>query len=285
MSTELSELEGAVELWRSRGWPAIEALVVSGSGLAVDLGSNLGMEAPLVDFLPFDARGIDGHPLNLQILEPSPGRFVCYQRGRLHSYQGFDAHQTVFSIRLAALLGAKRLIMSNAAGGLRDSQKPGDLVLISDHINLIGLNPLRGKLPSDWGPQFPDMVFGYHPELRRLAHTIAQQEGIALDDGVYVGVAGPSYETPAEVRMLRALGADLVGMSTVLEVIAANHMGMRCLCFSLVTNLGAGVSGEAIDHAEVMVAGKEAEPKIRQLIGKLIESEELYARAVGSTDQ
>ena len=115
--TQVSELKGAVEQWRSRGWPTVDALVVSGSGLAVDLGSNLGMEAPLVDFFPFDARGIDGHPLTLQILEPSPGRFVCYQRGRLHSYQGFDAQQTVFSIRLAALLGAKRLIMSNAAGG------------------------------------------------------------------------------------------------------------------------------------------------------------------------
>lgn len=245
------------------------------------------MEGPLADFLPFDARGIDGHPLTLQILEPFPGSFVCYQRGRLHSYQGFDAHQTVFPIRLAALLGAKRLIMSNAAGGLRGSQKPGDLVLISDHINLIGLNPLRGQLPAEWGPQFPDMVFAYHPSLRRLAHAIGQQEGISLAEGVYAGVAGPSYETPAEVQMLRSIGADLVGMSTVLEVIAANHLGMRCLCFSLVTNLGAGVSGEALDHADVMAAGKEAEPKVQQLIGKLIECDELYApqKETGSVER
>ena len=121
------------------------------------------------------------------------------------------------------------------------------------------------------------MVFAYDLGLRRLAHAIGQREGISLDEGVYAGVAGPSYETPAEVWMLRALGADLVGMSTVLEVIAANHIGMRCLCFSLVTNLGAGVSGKALDHAEVMAAGKEAEPQIQQLISKLIASDELYA--------
>jgi purine-nucleoside phosphorylase len=277
VETILSDLEGAVAKWRTKGWPEIEALVVSGSGLAVDLHSPIGMEGPLADFLPFDAQGIDGHPLHLQILEPSPGRFICYQRGRLHSYQGFDAHQTVFPIRLAALMGAKRLIMSNAAGGLRDRQSPGDLVLISDHINLIGLNPLRGQLPPAWGPQFPDMVFAYDPELRQLAHAIGQEDDISLQEGVYAGVAGPSYETPAEVRMLRTMGADLVGMSTVLEVIAANHIGMSCLCFSLVTNLGAGVSGEALDHSEVMAAGKQAEPKIQHLIGRLIESEELFA--------
>jgi purine-nucleoside phosphorylase len=217
-----------------------------------------------------------GHPLEVEILQPRPGCPILYQRGRVHSYQGYDAHQTVFMVRLAALLGARTLVMTNAAGGLRPHHRPGDLVLLSDQLNLSGLNPLRGELPTSWGPQFPDMSDCFDPALRRLTRDKAEALGIDLLDGVYAGLAGPSYETPAEVRMLAALGADAVGMSTVLEVIAARHMGVRCLVISLITNPGAGVTGEPLDHEEVLVAGRDAASKLETLLAAVLGDEALY---------
>ena len=278
MSDPQSDLEWAVGRWQQLGWPKPAVILVSGSGLAVDLGAESSHEAPLSDWLPFPTHSIEGHPLHTQILEPQPGLPVLYQKGRLHSYQGYDAHQTVFMIRLAALLGARYLIMSNAAGGLNPNYRPGDLVLIRDHINLIGLNPLRGQIPPAWGPQFPDMSRAYDDELRSAARHAATDSGLELAEGVYAAVAGPSYETPAEVRMLQVLGADLVGMSTALEIIAARHMGLRCLGVSLVANMAPGVSAGATDHAEVLEAAAAAAEQLRAVLIKLFGSPALAVR-------
>ena len=272
VSDPKKDLQWAVTRWEESGWPRPAAILVSGSGLAVDLGPTIGDQVPLAHWLPFPTHQVEGHPLQTQIIEPRPGFPVLYQRGRLHSYQGYDAHQTVFMVRLAALLGARVLIMTNAAGGLNPDYQPGNLVLIRDHLNLIGLNPLRGQIPESWGPQFPDMGRAYDAELRSAARDAAAGLGLDLAEGVYAAVAGPSYETPAEVNMLRALGADLVGMSTALEIIAARHMGLRCLAVSLVANMAPGVSAGATEHADVLKAAEAAAQQLRDIMPRLFES-------------
>lgn len=263
-------LRDAIDRYDALGWPRPRVALVSGSGLAVDLGSSSHGPVPLQELIPFPIHGIEGHPLQVELLQPAGGRSVLYFRGRLHSYQGYTASQTVLPVRLARLLGAEVLLMTNAAGGLREDLAPGDLVLIEDHVNLTGLNPLRGKPPEEWGPRFPDMVTAYDPALRELIRKVAAELGIEVSSGVYAGVAGPSYETPAEVRMLRTLGGDVTGMSTVLEIIAAHHMGTRCAVVSLVTNAAAGVTGEALDHEEVLEAGRTAAVDVKRLLTHLI---------------
>jgi len=265
------ELRHAVESWDAAGWPRPSTLLVSGSGLAVDLlPDRASHRQPLQRLLPFALHSIEGHPLTVELLGADAGRPVVYQRGRVHSYQGYDAAQTVFHVRLAALLGAERLIMTNASGSLRPEIEPGRLVLVQDHINLIGLNPLSGSPPESWGPRFPDMSDAYSPALRQRAREIAEAHQIDLYEGVYAGVAGPSFETPAEVAMLRGAGADLVGMSTVLEVIAARHMGMECLCLSMVSNHAAGTGGATLDHAEVLETGRAVAGQVKSLLEGLL---------------
>ena len=268
---ELSvQLREAVDKWDRLGWPRPKVAVVSGSGLAVDLGEVVRGPLAMEYFLPFSCHPVEGHPHEVVVIEPLPGRPVLYQRGRLHSYQGYSASESVFPVRLAALLGVKVLILSNATGGLRPEQRPGDLVLIRDHLNLSGLNPLRGQLPPEWGPRFPDMSVAYDPELRRLVKEAAERLGIPLTEGVYAGLAGPSYETPSEVKMLQMLGGDVAGMSLVLEVIAARHMGIRCLAISMVSNPGAGMTDAPIDHNDVLIAAQIAAANLQRLLGEVL---------------
>jgi purine-nucleoside phosphorylase len=277
MSEDLAgPLREGVERYRRLGWPVPEVLVVSGSGLAVELGEPVSAPVGLQELLPFPIHAVVGHPLQVEPLRLG-GRTVLYQRGRLHSYQGYSAAETVFMVRLARLLGAEVLMMTNAAGGLDPRLPPGRLALIEDHLNLTGLNPLRGEIPAEWGPRFPDMVAAYDVTLRELAREKAAGLGIELGGGVYAGLAGPSYETPAEVRMLRSLGAHLAGMSTVLEVIAARHMGLRCLCLSLVSNPAAGVAEGPLVHEEVLAAGRAAGEDVRRLLTALLEDPRLVA--------
>ncbi len=274
----VKELETAVRAWDHLGWPRPHGLVVAGSGLAAtELGRSVAGPLSWGELLPFPVRGIDGHPLEIELLEPRPGRYVLFSRGRLHAYQGYTAAQVVFSVRLLALLGAKVLLLTNSSGGLHPTQQAGDLVLLRDHLNFSGLNPLTGIFPPSWGPQFPDMSQAYDPVLRQQLLAIAAREGIPLSEGVYCCMAGPSYETPAEVKMLRLLGGDVVGMSTVLEVIAARHMGLRCAALSLVSNPGAGVTDEVLDHADVLVRGREASAKISRLLSRLLAHPDLLA--------
>jgi purine-nucleoside phosphorylase len=264
------ELRTAAQAWTDRGWPVPHAFVVSGSGLATDLGTPVVPATPWKELLPFDVRGIEGHPLTLELIEVAPGRVVASSRGRLHAYQGYTAAQVVFPLRLLRLLGADVLLMTNSSGGLHADHKPGTMVLLRDHVNMMGLNPLYGRFPESWGPQFPDMNQAYDPGLRRLLKACAGELGFELEEGVYAGMAGPSYETPAEVRMLQTLGADTVGMSTVLEVIAGHHMGMRCGCVSVVSNPAAGVTDEVLDHADVLARAKSAAQRVGRLFSKAL---------------
>lgn len=266
-----AELALAISAWDERHWPRPDTLVVSGSGLAVDLRPDLQIERVLLEeILPFAVQPIEGHPLSFEILGGEGLPTVAYQRGRVHTYQGYDAAQAVFHVRLAALLGARTLVMTNAAGSLRSEIGPGQLVAISDHLNLIGLNPLRGKVPEGWGPHFPDMTEPYDGDLRSRVIGIAGRAGIELHEGVYAGVAGPSYETPAEIHMLEKMGAHLVGMSTVLEVIAARHMGLRCLAISMVSNHASGIGDGALVHDEVLEVGRISADRIRTILEEFL---------------
>lgn len=267
--------KSAVERYDMLGWPRPEVVLVSGSGLGVDVGERTHGPLQLEFLLPFGTHAIEGHAHQVEVFEPVPGRPVLYYKGRIHSYQGYDANETVFPVRLGALLGAKVLVMTNATGGLRTHYRPGDLVLIRDHLNLTGMTPLRGQLPPEWGPRFPDMTAAYDARLRDLARRTAHDLGIPLEEGVYAGLSGPAYETPAEVKMLQVLGGDVAGMSTVLEVIAARHMGMRCLCISMVSNPGAGLSDAPVTHEEVLEAGRGAAEKLRALLGAVLRDPEL----------
>lgn len=195
---------------------------------------------------------------------------VAVMSGRFHLYEGYTARQVTSGIRLFRELGVKRVVLTNAAGGINPEYAKGALVLISDHINLQGANPLVGANDSNLGPRFPDMTEAYSPELRELARETAEELGIAIDEGVYAAVLGPSYETPAEIRFLKTIGADLVGMSTVAETIAANHLGMQVLGISCVTNLAAGLSGEKLNHAEVLEIGQRVASTFLKLLSALL---------------
>lgn len=264
------ELAKAVARWRELGRPTPEVALVAGSGLSVDLGTPIAGPEPLADWLPFPVLSVPGHRHEIELLELPTGRRVLYFRGRIHGYQGYSPAEVVFPIRLAALLGTRTLVMTNAAGGVRPEWPAGTLAVVSDQLNLTGGNPLAGDPPADWGARFPDMLDAFDPDLRAVARQRARDLGFELAEGVYAGLNGPSYETPAEVRMLRTLGADLVGMSTVHEVIAARHMGMKCLVLSLVANPGAGVTDAPLHHAEVLEAGQAAASRVKGLLAALL---------------
>ncbi|MBV8807823.1 MAG: purine-nucleoside phosphorylase [Acidobacteriaceae bacterium] len=191
---------------------------------------------------------------------------IAIMCGRLHLYEGYTAQQVTSGIRLLHELGIERVILTNAAGGINPDYGPGALVLLTDHINLQGANPLIGENDDALGPRFPDMTEAYSPALRVLLREAAEQTGIALYEGVYAAVLGPSYETPAEIRFLKAIGADLVGMSTVLETVAANHLGMEVAAISCVTNMGAGLSGEKLNHEDVLAMGHLVAPSLLRLL-------------------
>jgi len=195
---------------------------------------------------------------------------VIVLSGRAHLYEGYSAQQVVFGMRELMRRNVRRVLLTNAAGGINLGYQPGDLVLISDHINLTGANPLTGRNDEELGPRFPDMTEAYPAEYREIAKEAAREMGLKLHEGVYCGLHGPSYETPAEIRFLRTIGADLVGMSTVPEVIAANHMGMKVLALSCVTNMAAGVLPQKLVHDEVLVIADRMRETLVKLLGSIV---------------
>ena len=249
---------------------------------AVILGSGLGAFAarledavviPYAEIPEFPVSRVPGHPGRLvlgDLMGPTGPVTVAALQGRVHGYEGWSAQDVAFGVRVVALLGARVLAVTNAAGGVNPDFAPGDLVRIVDHLNLSGHNPLTGPNDDRLGPRFPDMTDAYDAGLGALLDSTAEGLGIALRRGIYACVAGPSYETPAEVRMLRTMGADLVGMSTVAEVIAARHMGVRVAGVSLVANLAAGLSAAPLTHEEVAAAATREGERLASVLAAFL---------------
>ena len=241
----------------------IRQVTVREPRVVVVLGSGLGAFADeLADPIIIPYSDIPGWPVSTAV--GHSGRLVfgklgtldiAVMAGRAHLYEGYTPAQVTMGVRVLHQLGARSVVFTNAAGGINLSYREGALVLISDHINLQGSNPLIGPNDDSEGPRFPDMTEAYSAGYRKLAHQVAQELKIHLDEGVYAALTGPNYETPAEIRYLRAIGADLVGMSTVPEVIMANYLGLQVLAISCVTNMAAGILPQKLDHKEVLEAG------------------------------
>jgi purine-nucleoside phosphorylase len=252
--------------------------------VGIILGSGLGgfatqvadaVAIPYAEIPHFPQSTVAGHSGKL-VLGTIGGVAVAVMQGRVHAYEGYTMEQVTFPTRVLGLLGCRRLIVTNAAGGIRANIPQGSLVAISDHINLTGMNAAAGPneprfaCGPEAGQRFFDMTTAYSPALRKLAIAEAERQEISLSEGVYLAVLGPSFETPAEIRAFRTLGADLVGMSTVHEVIVARHMGIEVLGVSLVTNMAAGVSGETIHHEDVMEIGRRVERQFTGLLTALV---------------
>ncbi len=246
--------------------------------VAVVLGSGLGVLAdrmtdatviPYAQIPHFPRATVPGHLGNFLVGSLGGARIAALQ-GRFHYYEGHDLEAVTFPVRVLKVFGARTLVLTAATGGIHPDFRPGDLVCLSDHLNLIGENPLRGPNDDRLGVRFPDMTRVYSPELREVAKHEANRLGLGLREGVYACLPGPSYETPAEIRMLRALGADVVGMSTVPEAIVARHSGLDVLAFALVTNAAAGITGATITHEEVIEAGRGAGQRLGTLIEAIV---------------
>ena len=246
--------------------------------VGVILGSGLGgLADALEDAIEIPYGSIPGWPAStavghagVLVLGTIDGAPVAVMRGRAHLYEGIGADRVVFGVRVLGRLGIRTLVVTNAAGGINKAYRPGLLILISDHVNLQGTSALVGPNDEALGPRFPDMSDAYAPELRARAREAAGKLGIELGEGVYAAWLGPQFETPAEIRLMRAVGGDLAGMSTVQEVIAARHLGIRCLGISVVTNMAAGVLKEKIDHEAVLEVGAQAAGSLTSLLRELV---------------
>jgi purine-nucleoside phosphorylase len=250
--------------------------------VALVLGSGLGgfaesltdtTRVPYADIPAFPQSTAIGHAGRMvvgNVIGNSGSVPVAAMQGRVHLYEGYSAQEITFPVRVFARMGIKAVILTNAAGGINLSYSQGALVLIRDHINLQGANPLVGPNDDRFGVRFPDMTHAYAREYRKIAAEEAARINISLQEGVYAGLLGPSYETPAEIEYLRRIGADLVGMSTVAEVIAARHMGMKVLAISCVTNMAAGILDQPLSHAEVMETGERVKTTFESLLRAVI---------------
>lgn len=267
----LSRLDEAAAAVRAKSDVVPEVGLVLGSGLGALAESLTHATTVSYDAIPhMPVTSVSGHAGKMVLGDLSGVRVACLQ-GRVHLYEGHEARDAVFGVRLLQRLGCWAVLLTNAAGGIRTSFTPGTLMLIADHINLTGDNPLFGANDSALGPRFPDMTRAYDPRLSKLARDAAARAGVRLEEGVYAAVHGPSYETPAEIRMLRTLGADAVGMSTVYEVIALRHMGVRVAAISCITNMAAGMTAATLDHAEVEATASEVRGDFVKLLSAWIE--------------
>jgi len=261
----------------ARAADAVRSAFAERPDVAIILGTGLGGLAREIDVrATIEYADIPGFPLST--VESHAGRLLCgtlggatvvAMQGRFHRYEGYTLQQVTFPVRVLIALGIQRLLLSNASGGMNSSYRIGDLVLINDHINLMPSNPLIGKNYDELGPRFPDMSECYDPEMIQQAKVIAEKAGFRSHTGVYAAVPGPCFETPAEYRYLRTIGADIVGMSTVPEVIVARHSGIPCFAISIVTDLG-GFETQKVSHEEVLAVANASEGKLSRVIRELI---------------
>lgn len=272
-SSLYARAEHAARTIRSRA-PADEARIalILGSGLGAFANEFESATAVPYDEIPgFAVSTAEGHAGQLVIGKVDQVPVIAMQ-GRVHYYEGYSLEQVTFPIRVFNLLGVKTLVLTNAAGGIDAELSQGALMIISDHLNLMGDNPLLGPNDERFGPRFPDMTEVYSRELQEHVVDVARELGIEVRRGIYAALAGPSYETPAEIHMLRTFGADAVGMSTVPEAIVARHMGIKVLGVSCITNLAAGISDEPINHEEVIETGHRVRETFAQLLRRVIVS-------------
>jgi purine-nucleoside phosphorylase len=272
---EMTNLKGAIkqanEFIRGKTKFVPQIGIILGTGLG-SLAEGIGVAAKIsykeIPFFPIST--VESHAGWL-ILGELSGKKVVAMQGRFHYYEGYDMKQVTFPVRVMKALGAKVMLISNACGGLNPLFKAGDIMAITDHINLLGSNPLLGPNDDSLGPRFPDMCACYDPELIALAENVALNLGIRLQKGVYVAVAGPNLETAAEYRFLRTIGADVVGMSTVPEVIVARHQDMKVLGFSLITDMGLPDALKPTNLAEILKTAANAEPLLKKIMTRVVE--------------
>ena len=269
--TYLQNVDEAVSAIRQRAGAEIpDVAIVLGSGLGSFAGQlQDAVSIPYAELPHWPASKVIGHEGRL-VIGALGGKRVAALSGRAHFYEGHDLRTVTFATRVIGRLGVKALILTNAAGGVNVALKPGMLMVMDDHINLLGSNPLVGPNEDAFGARFPDMSEVYSKRLRGLADTVARAQGLRIGHGVYIAVHGPSYETPAEIRAFRTMGADAVGMSTVREAIVARHMGVEVLGISCITNAAAGVLPEPLNHAEVMEVAQQVKGAFAALLGGII---------------
>ncbi len=275
----LQQLDDAVRLIERRAplKPRIALVLGSGLGAFADTLADA-VRIPYQDIPHFPLSTAVGHSGTL-VIGHSGGVPIAVMAGRVHFYEGYPMAEVIFPARVLGRLGIDALILTNAAGAVNRAFKPGDLMIIEDHINLMGTNPMIGPNEDELGLRFFDMTVAYDAGLRRLALAICAKAKVRARRGVYLALSGPSYETPAEIRMLRRLGADAVGMSTVPEVIAARHMGMRVLGISCITNMAAGILKKPLHHTEVLEVGERIKDRLMKVLSGVIQG---AARAQGS---
>ena len=266
----MTPLKRAVQALRERFGEAPNAAIVLGSGLGILVQQAEDTEDATYGSLGLPQPTVSGHDGRVVVGTLGSTR-VALLSGRIHVYEGRPMEEVVRAVRAMALWGVKRVVLTNAAGAVHPGFRPGDVMLMDDHLNLMGANPLVGP-PNPLGPRFPDMTHAYDPRLREQAVASATRLGMTLHRGVYAAMLGPSYETPAEIRMLGFMGAQAVGMSTVPEVIALNHMGTPALAFSLISNAAAGLGDAPLDHAEVTEAAQMAGGRLGALLADLVAS-------------
>jgi purine-nucleoside phosphorylase len=252
-----------------RGNESPQTAIILGSGLG-DFVDSLQSQSkiPFSSIPYFPTPSVAGHPGSFVYGKLSQSPLCCLQ-GRVHYYEGYEMKTVTFPVRVLGVLGIKRLIITNAAGGLNPNFRPGDLMMFSDHLGTFLPNPLRGGNEDAFGPRFPDMSDCYSIPLRRLALKCGRKLKLGIREGIYAGVSGPSYETPAEIKMLREMGADAVGMSTVPEVLVARHMGMECFGISVITNLAAGISKTPLSHRGVLKTAERIKPVFIEFLSSL----------------
>jgi purine-nucleoside phosphorylase len=253
-------------------WPRV-ALVLGSAQASFSNALEDRTVIPYAEIPGWPVPRVAGHAGEL-IVGRSGSKRVAVLSGRVHLYEGWTPQQVVFGVRVMGLLGVRVLVLTNAAGGIRETYRPGMQVFLTDHINLQGVNPLAGPNDDSLGPRFPDMSEAYDRGLLDLARNTAREIGMEAGEGVYAAMLGPSFETPAEIRFLRTIGADLAGMSTVPEVIAARHMGMRVLAISTVTNMAAGMQAK-LSHEEVLETGRASAAELRRFLEAFLEKLEV----------